>query len=213
MNGFIYKIINIKNNKVYIGKTLNSTEKRFLEHKKDSTKQENQKRPLYRAMQKYGIENFQIETIEEVPIELLSEREKYWIQYFNSYHYGYNATFGGDGKQLYDYEAIVQDFLNGKLVKELATEFECTIDTIGQALKLANIDSRKNYAKENSKKIVALDLKNNIIKEFESRKDAALWLYNNKYTKSTNIDNITAAIGRVANGKRNTAYGLKWKNI
>ena len=54
MNGFIYKITNTINNKVYIGKTLSSIEKRFTEHKEDSRRPQEQIRPLYRAMNKYG---------------------------------------------------------------------------------------------------------------------------------------------------------------
>ena len=71
-------------------------------------------------MNKYGQDNFYIELIEEVPIEQLSEKEQYWINYFNSFHFGYNATRGGDGKILYNYQDIVNGFLSGKLVKELA---------------------------------------------------------------------------------------------
>ena len=54
-------------------------------------------------MRKHGTENFEIELIEEISIDKLSEREMYWIEKYNSYHNGYNATKGGDGKQLYDY--------------------------------------------------------------------------------------------------------------
>jgi hypothetical protein len=49
-------------------------------------------------MNKYGNEHFHIEEVEECPLEILSEREKYWIKYFFSYENGYNATMGGDGK-------------------------------------------------------------------------------------------------------------------
>ena len=40
--------------------------------------------------------------------ENLNEREKYWINYYNSYHNGYNATFGGEGSCIYDYNLIVK---------------------------------------------------------------------------------------------------------
>jgi len=44
-------------------------------------------------MNKYGIEHFHIEEVENViDISLLEEREKYWIKYFNSFKEGYNAT-------------------------------------------------------------------------------------------------------------------------
>ena len=134
MNGFIYKITNDINDKVYIGKTLSSIEKRFQEHKKDSTRPQMENRPLYRAMNKYGCDHFQIELIEEAAIEILSQREEYWIAFYHSYENGYNATKGGDGKQLYDYDAIVAGFLSGKLINDLAIEFECCVDTISAAL-------------------------------------------------------------------------------
>ena len=59
-------------------------------------------------MNKYGIENFIIEEIEEVDVKELSIREIYWIEYYNSYKNGYNATLGGDGKILYDYDLIAE---------------------------------------------------------------------------------------------------------
>ena len=164
-------------------------------------------------MNKYGRDKFHIELIEESSIEELSEKEIYWINFYDSYHNGYNATLGGDGKQLYDYDAIVKGFLSGKLVKDLAKEFECCTDTISAALKLANINSHLNGNKKVSKGIIAKSLDDNIISEFNSRKEAAKWLQDNQYTKSDNIDNIIATIGRAANGQRKTAYGLKWKNI
>ena len=98
MNGYIYKITNKNNNKVYIGKTLHSIEKRFKEHCQDAFREKKEKRPLYTAMRKYGIESFSIEIIEETSIEKLSEKEIYWIEIYDSYHNGYNATRGGDGK-------------------------------------------------------------------------------------------------------------------
>ena len=213
MNGFIYKITNDINDKVYIGKTLSSIEKRFQEHKKDSSRFHMESRPLYRAMNKYGCDHFQIELVEEYPIEILSQKEKYWINFYNSYENGYNATKGGDGKQLYNYEAIVEGFLSGKLINELAIEYECCIDTISAALHLANIDTRLNADKKVSKGIVAKTMSGEIIQEFTSRKDAVKWLQDNNFTKSDDRDNIIAAIGRAANGRRKSAYGMKWENL
>lgn len=100
--GYIYKITNTINNKVYIGKTeLIPPEKRWDQHKKDCRKHKNEKRPLYDAMNKYGIENFCFEVIEET--NDACEREKYYIEKYRSYvgfndSNGYNATLGGDGK-------------------------------------------------------------------------------------------------------------------
>lgn len=61
-------------------------------------------------MNKYGIENFIIEELEQVKDEnLLSEREIYWIKELETYgSKGYNASKGGDGTILYDYKEIIQ---------------------------------------------------------------------------------------------------------
>ena len=58
---YIYKITNDINNKVYIGKTLSTIDKRWKEHQRDSQKRRCEQRPLYSAIRKYGIEHFHIE--------------------------------------------------------------------------------------------------------------------------------------------------------
>lgn len=64
--GYIYKITNDKNGKMYIGKTeLPNPEDRWKEHLNDYKKERCEKRPLYEAMNKYGVEHFHFEVIEE----------------------------------------------------------------------------------------------------------------------------------------------------
>lgn len=75
---FIYVITNQINGKQYVGKTnLSSIEERFKEHKSDFKKRRCEKRPLYKAMNKYGVENFIIEQLEECPANDSSKREEY----------------------------------------------------------------------------------------------------------------------------------------
>lgn len=102
--------------------------------------------------------------------------------------------------------------MSGKLINELAEEFECCIDTIRQALKLANIDTILNKNKKSKKEIIAKTITDIFVKSFASRKEAAEWLIKEGFTQSKDIDNIVATIGRAANGKRKTAYTLKWEN-
>ena len=64
-----------------------------------------------------------------------------------------------------------------------------------------------------AKGIVAKTMSGETIQEFTSRKDAVKWLQDNNFTKSDNRDNIIATIGRVANGQRKSAYGMKWENL
>ena len=104
---FIYVITNDVNGKQYVGKTNFSLERRFKEHILDSKRERCNKRPLYSAMNKYGIEHFHIEKLEECSAEDSSKREEYWIAKLNTYgHTGYNATKGGDSKKYYDYKEI-----------------------------------------------------------------------------------------------------------
>ena len=105
---FIYEIINDVNEKRYIGKTEFDIYKRFKEHCKDALKEKNEKRPLYRAMRKYGIEHFHVELIEETNDPEI--REIYWIAQKDTYHNGYNATMGGDGKKYLDYDLIIKTY-------------------------------------------------------------------------------------------------------
>lgn len=91
----IYIIKNKFNNKVYIGQSVNP-EQRWKQYKSAAAKApENQL--ITKAMNKYGFENFWMEILEE-GVENYDEREKYWIQYFNSTTpNGYNLSNGGKG--------------------------------------------------------------------------------------------------------------------
>ncbi len=62
---YVYVITNNINNKQYVGKTNFSLQKRFQEHIRDSKQQNKEHRPLYNAFNKYGIENFSIDVLEE----------------------------------------------------------------------------------------------------------------------------------------------------
>ena len=53
---YIYKITNDVNGKIYVGKTNYTIEKRFEEHIKDYQRKRCEKRPLYEAMNKYGVD-------------------------------------------------------------------------------------------------------------------------------------------------------------
>lgn len=94
----IYKITNLINQKSYIGKSKN-IEERWQSHLRPSSWKAQPNKPLYRAFKKYGIQNFSFIILEELSEyeKNSNEREKYWIQYFNTYENGYNATLGGDG--------------------------------------------------------------------------------------------------------------------
>lgn len=75
----IYKIINVKNKKFYIGSSIN-IEKRKYHHINSLRKDKHFNRHLQRAFNKYGEEWFEFSIIEkEVELDKLTEREQYYI--------------------------------------------------------------------------------------------------------------------------------------
>ena len=92
----IYKITNNVNSKVYIGLTTQNVNRRWSEHLYRFNLGERDHK-LYKAMKKHGIDNFNIEVIENTNDKnLLPELEKEYINKFDSYNNGYNMTIGGD---------------------------------------------------------------------------------------------------------------------
>jgi group I intron endonuclease len=90
----IYKLVNIINNKVYVGSAVD-LDKRINEHfyKLGMNKHENSY--LQRSYNKYGKENFKWEVIEYVKDKnMLIEREQYWIDKLQPYRkdIGYNLS-------------------------------------------------------------------------------------------------------------------------
>lgn len=87
----IYKITNLKDEKVYVGQA-KDCRKRWLEHCKHGlgidTPQTNK---LYQAMLKDGLENFTFELLEECSEEKLNKSEQYFIEMFDSIEWGYNS--------------------------------------------------------------------------------------------------------------------------
>lgn len=213
----IYKIINDINDKVYVGKTTSTIENRFKQHCANSTRRDIENRPLYHAMNKYGIEHFSIHLIEECPSEQENERESYWIGYYKGYEEGYNATRGGEGKCLYNHEKIFELLQQGNNAKEISAIIGCCSDVVYEVAKANNfnISYQNEYAKqlEQSKKRVAqYDLQGNFIQSFDSYADAARWLVENGKAKALH-GGVRGHIGDVCKGVRKSAYKYLWKNL
>ena len=184
--GYIYKITNNINNKVYIGQTVKSLQKRFTQHKNNSNKEYFSQIVLYKAFNKYGIENFTFEGIEEVPNEQLDEREKYWIEYYNSYLEGYNSTLGGRLVQLYnwDIDEIIELYHQLKSARKVAKQIGCDHSTIDHIL---NINGIKRYTQAQQQSRPIYLNKNGEEFQFETTTAAAEWLINNNKVRSKNV--------------------------
>ena len=153
--GTIYKIENLLNHKVYIGQTIMNVKDRWYRHCESNGISEAEKAmPVKRAIIKYGKENFSFEVLETVPKESLDDREKYWIDKFDSYRNGYNATAGGkSGSKSVSipeehWKDIVELYLAGFSLRAIGREFEVDKKTISTVLKIQGISIRKvrNYS-------------------------------------------------------------------
>lgn len=207
--GYIYCISNDINSQRYVGKTIRNIHERFLEHCKDSKKERCEKRPLYSAMRKYGIEHFHVELLEEVDIQDLEEKEKFWITELNSYKNGYNATEGGDGKILYDYTLFLQDYSNGMTVIEIANKYNCDEHTVTNGLRACGVNSKTNAIDRQKHSVIQKDKQGNILNTFESQNDAARYLIAQGHRGARS--SICTNIGRVLKGQRKTAEGYIWE--
>ena len=102
---------------------------------------------IKRAIHKYGKENFTIEVIEKCDQQLLNEREKYWINYYDSYEKGYNSTLGGQNytkmpKLIKKSTEIIELYNEGFSLREIANEYNVDHATIKLLLTRNNVPLR-----------------------------------------------------------------------
>ena len=202
---YIYCITNLINGKQYVGKTTTTIEQRFKEHCRGSRKSY-KNRPLYNALNKYGIENFKIECLEEIEDEsTLSDREIYWINELGTYGKGgYNATKGGDGSSIYDPNDIINLYNLGYSQYQVAEKMQCDRETVSRVLKAHGIEIRTC-----EKKVNQYDLAGNYIQSFNSQTEAAKWVH--EFIIDKPINNIKSGISKCCIGKQQKSYGYKWK--
>ena len=206
--GYIYKITNNINRKIYIGKTTRTIKERWKEHLKKINYEKNK---FYNALNKYGIDNFIIEEIEECDDDILNEQEIYWINFYNSYENGYNSTGGGDGGikiTSTKVKQIIELYQLGYCIRDICIILDSSIETVSfylkQELKLTDEEIKNNgykiRGKKQNKSVVQLSLNGIEINTFASMTEAQ---------EKTGI--WRNHIGDVCNGKRQTTGGFKWK--
>jgi group I intron endonuclease len=182
--GYIYKITNLVNNKIYIGQTCRTIEQRWKEHLKRRLYENGNgyNYHLYKSMRKYGTENFIIEEIEYCNDDILNEREMFWIQEYESFNpdIGYNATMGGSGSRIYNYNEVYERYDNGESLVEISLNMNISRSYLEQIIKLHENYSHEevwNRAKLYSSKtrgtpVCQYDLDGNFINTFNSAKEA-----------------------------------------
>lgn len=95
--GLIYRIANVTNGKSYIGKTVQTVERRWTQHKAAALKGVDT--ALYSAIRKYGESSFVVSVLAETLEPFLNTLEPFFICLFSTHvsSGGYNMTPGADG--------------------------------------------------------------------------------------------------------------------
>lgn len=152
--GTIYMLYNDVNDKVYIGQTTKVIEERFKEHKKACNNKGEKEMKLYRAMNDIGVDKFHIKCLEcDIPISELELKEIYYIEAYDSFHNGYNATIGGKGGKLIEEKwakSIIDDYLSGLSCNDIAKTFHVDQTTINRLLTSHGITLRHDGNKVES---------------------------------------------------------------
>jgi group I intron endonuclease len=214
MKGTIYLIENKINGHKYVGQTRVKLKKRLHQHYCESKKFTN--RPLYRAINKYGIGNFKVEILEKCLEDCLDEKEQYWIKFYNTFENPehYNCTPGGEGGEISD--DVKQRISKGmslvprgeKWEQSMAISLKNKFDR-GERWGFMNHRGDGSHARRKVRAIPVLNLSGNCkvkpvkneILEFNSVREAAEF-----------VNGKTGNICRcITTGW--TAYGYKWEKV
>lgn len=161
----VYKIFNDINDKIYIGQTNRTIEKRLQIHKNDSKRIDTY---FYRAMRKYGTEHFFIELLDTAQNQdELNEKEFFWIMSFNKDKL-YNSKFskgkcGGDtltGRMTPEIHDKISKSKMGsknprsKKIKAIntITKEEFIFDSMGECVRKLNLNDHSCISKRCLKK-------------------------------------------------------------
>lgn len=168
--GYVYKITNNVNGKIYIGQTRVTEPQRWQQHIWHAYNDSDNDSPLLcRAIKKYGKENFTRTILEECDNQFLNEREKHWINYFDSTNHdiGYNVAEGGEGHLKYSNEEIVKAYADFGSIAKASEAIGMSREQMSIRLQAMGIQTTREIP------VCQYDLQGNFIKEYSTMADAA----------------------------------------
>ena len=143
--GYIYKITNEVNDKIYIGQTTTTIAERWHGHMSSAINEHRNKSALYSAMKKYGRDKFHIEEISSYTenskdslINTLNLEEQKYIRQYKSLvsQNGYNFEKGGNNKRVPGRKVHKYD---------LELNYICSYESCQEAGRQNNIDGCTIY--------------------------------------------------------------------
>lgn len=206
--GTIYKITNLVNNKIYIGQTRQNYEQRFIQHKSHARTGQSQHK-LARALRKYGDDNFIIEKLEDCPVEMLNERERYWISQYQSTNdkFGYNTLIGGQDYTNYqpieNEDEVIEYYYNCHSQIQTQEHFGISDYRLRSLLLKRGLSTDKtNYGKHTRERVKIIELN----KEFDSCVDCAKFFIENNICSSKKVACVQTRLSYALNHNKK-AYG------
>lgn len=152
-NNIIYAYKKKSINKiVYVGQTINLQDrhKQHIKYDPFNINAHEYNYPLSRGIRKYGEEEYQLIILESNLLqEELDDREKYWIQYYDTYFNGYNQTIGGKNptKPVFTEEKINQVI---EMLKDESYSYKDIMEKTGISMThIYNINTGKRRKQDN----------------------------------------------------------------
>jgi group I intron endonuclease len=145
----IYKITS-SSNRVYIGQTVNFNQRKRNYETLDCKTQSK----LHNSLLKYGWEAHNIKLIEECPVNILNERERYWQEYYNCLEEGLNCrlttTENKSGHLSIDTKQKISKALKGKKQPNISKAKTGVVLDLETKQKISETN-KKNFAEGKTK--------------------------------------------------------------
>lgn len=166
MLGVIYCFHCISNGKKYIGATEKGLDHRVKQHLNNVKRNYKTCRKFYNSIRKYGIENFIIGIIEECDANDIFEKEKFYIQKYDTYKNGLNSTLGGEGVSGWKHNEKTRKLIKEKRKTQIITE------KTKQKLrgKKHTEEWKRKHIERMSGRVVTQETRNKIRKKLKGRK-------------------------------------------
>jgi len=219
----IYLIKNNITGHCYVGQAKNIS-KRIWSHLNSSISPEasDYDYPLHKAFRRYGVDNFDLQVLEECSVKDLNEKEIYWIARYDSKRNGYNQTEGGNytvAKKLPKavLKQLKADLIANKLTNsELSKKYSVSESIISRInIGLAWKEDSYSYPLRKVTAIITNHYNGSCVYQLDKKTNELINIFPsiNSAAKALGSEEYNAHIVRCCNGKRKSAYGYKWQQV
>lgn len=191
----IYAIVNLLNNKKYVGST-KSLRKRYRQHLNDLVQNKHFNYHIQQSVNKYGIDKFNFIILERCDdvFDTLKFLEQKYINSFGDYNIckiAYRPPINRVGHKISEeHRKLIAELNRNRIWKKESL--------LKKSMYMKNSDINRRQRKP----VLQFDLNNKFIREFPSISEAAIFMGN---------ENCRTSIKRCCQGKYKTAYNFKWR--